>query len=92
MHRVAKVFCALDALEFTIVAIPAGLILLFGPLFAAFHFFCTQRPLAAAFVFGLWVLCAVGCVRDFRRDRFSWLSGSLALLWLIATLVLWCMG
>jgi hypothetical protein len=86
--RVAKFFAWVDTLEFIVPAVLAVLLLIGGPLLAIFFFLHNDHLFAAAMSAGLWILACLACVRDFRRARFSWASGSLIALWLILTIVI----
>jgi hypothetical protein len=36
----------------------------------------------------MWICSVAACVRDFRRQRLSWVSGGVITLWIVTTLVL----
>ena len=88
--KVARVFGWLDAAEFVIPAVIAVLLLVFGPLLACL-WFLRAKHYSPALVSGcLWLLMAFCLVRDFRRRRFSLVSLTLGVLWLVATgIILW---
>jgi hypothetical protein len=90
MGKLTRLFGVFVTNDFGFVAILVGLVLLIGPLVIAFLFFRNQHPLSGASILGLWILAAAVCVRNFRRQRLSWLSGFLAVLWFIATFLFWC--
>lgn len=87
-HDAMKLFNWLDGIEVTIVAILAAVLLVLGPLFIAYRFALAHRHIAALLTGALWICCVSACVRDFRRQRLSWVSGGVIALWLITTLVL----
>ena len=87
--KIANVFGWMDAVEFAIPAILAALVLVVGPLLAAFYLFRTQHLVAAAVSFGLWILTAGACIRDLRRRHFGWVSVTLGVVWFMATLIIW---
>jgi hypothetical protein len=83
-----KIFDWLDGIEVTVVAIVAALLLVLGPLFITYRFALAHRYGAAWLTGALWICCVVACVRDFRRQRLSWVSCGILALWLATTLVL----
>ena len=88
--KVARVFGWMDDAEFVIPAILAAALLIAAPLVAAFFFFRAHHYMAATLSGSLWLLTAIACIRDFRRRRFSSVSLTLGILWLITTLtILW---
>lgn len=78
----------LDELEFWLLALLAGLLLIASPLWVAWRFAHVQRYAEAIFCLLLWGSCSVAFVRDLRQSRFSWVTGFLLGLWFILTLVL----
>jgi len=79
--------------EVAIASILAALLLIIGPLLAAFWFLRNHHYLAAVASASLWILTAIVCVRDFRRRQFSWVSVILGMTWLVATfMILWALG
>jgi hypothetical protein len=83
-----KIFDWLDGIEVTVVATVAALLLVLGPLFITYRFALAHRHGAAFLCGALWICCVAACVRDFRRQRLSWVSGGVLALWLVTTLVL----
>jgi len=83
-----KIFDWLDGIEVTVVAIVAALLLVFGPLFITYRFALVHRQAAALITGALWICCVAACLRDFRRQRLSWVSGGVLALWLMTTVVL----
>ena len=83
-----KIFDWLDNIEVTIVAIVGGLLLGFGPLFIVYRFALADGHAAALLNGALWICCIAARVRDFRRQRLSWVSGGVIALWIATTLVL----
>lgn len=82
-----KIFDWLDGVEVTVVAIVAALLLVLGPLFITYRFALAHRYAAVLITGALWLCCVAAFVRDFRRQRLSWVSGVLT-LWLVTTLML----
>jgi hypothetical protein len=83
-----KILDWLDSIEVTIVAILAAIMLVLGPLFITYRFALAQRYGAALLTGALWIISVAACVRDFRRQRISWISGGVLALWLVTTVVL----
>lgn len=83
-----KIFDWLDGIEVAVAAIVAALLLVFGPLFITYLFAFSHRQAAALLTGGLWLCCVAACVRDFRRQRLSWISSGVIALWLVTTIVL----
>ena len=83
-----KLFDWLDNVEVAVIAIIAAVLLILGPLFITYRFALAHRHAAALLTGALWVCCVAACVRDFRRQRLSWVSGAVLILWLVTTLVL----
>jgi len=83
-----KIFDWLDGIEVAIVGIVAAGLLVPGPLFITYRFALAHRHGAALLTGALWLCCVAACVRDFRRQRLSWVSGGIVVLWLVTTLVL----
>lgn len=77
----------LDGIEVMVVAIVAALLLVIGPLFITYRLVLAHRHEAALLTGALWICCVAVCVRDFRRQRLTWLSGGILALWLVTTLV-----
>jgi hypothetical protein len=86
--RVAKFFGWLDAIEFVVPAVLAALLLVGGPFLAIYFLFRNHNPVAAAVSASLWLFACFACVRDLRRQRLTFASGSLIVLWLILTIVI----
>jgi hypothetical protein len=82
-----KFFDWLDGIEVTLVAIFAALLLVIGPLFITYRFVLAHRHGAALLTGALWICCVAVCVRDFRRQRLTWLSGGVLALWIVTTLI-----
>ena len=80
---------ALDGLAFTACGLFAASLLIAGPLVLTYRFLSEQRYLAASISVGAWLLFAAAGMRDLWRRRFSWVSGSLFVIWLAVTLVIW---
>jgi hypothetical protein len=89
LERIARIFGWMDAVEFAIPAILAALVLVVGPLLTTFYFFHTHHILAAAISFGIWIMAAVACIRDFHRRHFGWVSVTLGVVWFVTTLIVW---
>jgi hypothetical protein len=83
-----KLFDWLGNIEVAVVAIVAVFLLVAGPLFITYRFALAQRHAAALLTGALWLCSVAACVRDFRRQRLSWVSGSVLILWFVTTLVL----
>ena len=83
-----KIFDWLDNIEVTIVAIIAALLLLVGPIFIVYRFALANRNGAAVLTGVLWLCCVAACIRDFRRQRLSWISGGVLVVWIVTTVVL----
>lgn len=83
-----KILDWLDGFEVTVVAIVAALLLVLGPLFITYRFALAHRNSAAWLTGALWILSVAVCVRDFRRRRFSWVSGGVVAIWLVTILML----
>ena len=83
-----KIFDWLDGIEVAVAAIVAALLLVFGPLFITYRFVLAHRQAPALLTGALWLCCVAACVRDFRRQRLSWVSGGVIALWLVTTIVL----
>jgi hypothetical protein len=89
-NKLNQAFEGLDALEFVIPAILAGLLLIFGPLLASVYLIRKHHYIAALLSGGIWALAAIASIRDVRRRRLRWVSITLITLWIITTLlVLW---
>lgn len=78
----------LTLIEFTVVAIVAALLLVLGPLFITYRFALVDHHAAALLTGVLWLCCVAACVRDFRRQRLSWVSGGALAIWFVTILVL----
>jgi hypothetical protein len=83
-----KIFHWLEGIEVAVVGIVAALLLVFAPLFITYRFALAHRSASALLTGALWLCCVAACVRDFRRQRLSWVSGGVLALWLVTTLVL----
>ncbi len=81
-----RVFRWADAdAEIAIIAIFAGLLLILGPPLAAFYFLRGHHYAPAILTSGVWILAAIACVRDFRREHLGWATGILCSVWFVAT-------
>ena len=79
--------------EVAIASILAALLLIVGPLAAAFCFFRKDHYLATALRVSLWILAAIAGIRDFRRRQLDWVSVTLGVVWLVATFtILWVLN
>ena len=79
--------------EVAIASILAALLLIVGPLAAAFCFFRKDHYLATALCVSLWILAAIAGIRDFRRRQLDWVSVTLGVVWLVATFtILWVLN
>ena len=87
--KIARAVEWIDAAEFAFPAIIAALLLVIGPLLASWYFLRTQHYTAAVVSGGLWILAAVGGIRDWRRRHFGWVSVTFGVVWFITTLILW---
>jgi predicted tellurium resistance membrane protein TerC len=88
MKRLGQLLDGLDAIELFVFGGMAAVMLIGGPLWLVADFVAKQRYLAAGVLGLLWIICIAVGVRDFRRKRFSWLTGGLFVGWFIATLLL----
>src|SRR5438552_8677084 len=77
-----------DDAEVAIVAIFAAFLLILGPPLAAFYFLRGHHYAPAILTSGIWILAAIVCVRDFRREHFGWATGVLCAVWLVTTIAL----
>jgi hypothetical protein len=82
----------LDDIEVAVItfgaAVLAVVLLVVGPLFLTHRFVLAHHYAAAFFVGLLWISCAAGCIRDYRRRSFSWVSGGLIVIWTATALLL----
>jgi len=87
--KIGRAFEWMDALEFAIPAILAALLLVIGPILASWYFLRTQHYTTAVVSGCLWILAAVGGIRDWRRRHFGWVSVTFGVVWFVTTLILW---
>jgi hypothetical protein len=86
----------LDDIEAAVITFGAAalavVLLVVGPLFLIHRFVLAQHYAAAFFVSLLWISCTAGCMRDYRRRSFSWVSGSLIVIWAVILLLILILG
>ncbi len=83
-----KIFDWLDGIEIRVIGIAAAIFLVLGPVYITYRFVLIHRHGMALITGALWVCCVAACVRDFRRQRLSWISGGVLAIWLATTLIL----
>lgn len=88
MKRLGQLFDGLDAIELVVFGGMAAVMFVGGPLWLVADFVAKQLYFLAVILGLLWCICIAVGVRDFRRKRFSWLTGGLFVGWFIATLLL----
>lgn len=86
MKRLWQLFDGLDAIELVVYGCLAVAMLVGGPLWLVAYFVDKQRYLLAGGLGLLWCVCIVAGVRDLRRKRCNWLTGSIIAGWFMTTL------
>ena len=86
MKRLWQLFDGLDAIELVVFGGMAAVMLVGGPLWLVADIVAKQCYLLAVVLGLLWCVCIAVGIRELRRKRLGWLTGSLIVGWLMTTL------
>jgi len=74
--------------EIHIVAFLVAALVIVGPAILIVRFLAHERYVAGISIGLLWCSCMTTCVRDYRRRRLTWVSGSIIVFWFFTTIVI----
>jgi len=86
--RVLNLFDWLDGIELVIVAGVAALLVVLGPLLVVYRFVFARHYVVASALMLVWSVCIAACVRDLRRQAFTWVSAIAVGVWGVTTVIL----
>jgi len=85
---VKRAFDFFDDIEIFFFSLIAGLIAIGGPILLIIRFINECDIWKAIAVISVFCICVYYCVRDYRRKKFSWISITVVVIWLVLTIVL----